>query len=266
MLSQFWRNVCSIFNPQPTKKKQAHSFRTINRVFGKWATSAVEDLPPPYNDLPESKTHFRDEHHSPPPPFANPRLRICPHETLSFEDLQKVTSPHTIRDNGSTTDALTINCHEHRSHIDPVAQNSGHVCTSSPGLLRGSGAYTYESSKDSSHTPCVVLYFHWDLGALDGIRAQVETAAELQQSLGADAIQLCPHKLISDSDVINAIFGFVKRPSGPEVSTGCDCCDTEIKILTRMVGRDEMCRVTTRRCLGTADKADDPMWLTQCGA
>ena len=265
MLSQFFRNIRSIFDPQPTKKKQPHSFRTVNRVFGKWATSAVEDPPPPYNDLPESKTHFRDEHHSPPPPFENPRLQICPHETISFEELQKVTSPSIVPQNGGTKDALTVHCHEHRRQFDPITKDSRLFCTSSPGLLRGSGTFSYESSKDPSHTPCVILLFHWDLGALDGIRAQVETAAELQQFLGADAIRLCPHKMISDSDIINAVFGFVKRPSEAEVSTCCDFCDTEIKILMKMEDCDEMCRVTIRRCLGTAEKADDPKWLSQCG-
>ena len=265
MLFQFLRNIRSIFDSQSKKKKQPHSFRTVNRVFGKWATSAAEDRPPPYHDLPESKTHFRDEHHSPPPPFVNPRLQICPHETISFEELQNATSPFIIPGNDGTTDALTANRHEHRRQIDPITKDSRLVCTSSPGLLRGSGTFSYESSKDPSHAPCVVLVFHWDLGALDGIRAQVETAAELQQFLHADAIRLCPHKMISDSDVINAIFGFVKRPSEAEVSTGCDCCDTEIKIFTTMEGDDEMCRVTTRRCLGMAEKADDPKWLTQCG-
>ena len=265
MLSQILRNICSIFRSQPTKKKQAHSFRTVNRVFGKWATSAVEDLPPPYSDLPESKTHFEDESCSPPPPFVEPRFQICPHETLSFEDLQKATSPLTIPKGGGTTDALNTNCREHRSQFDLVAQETRLLCISSPGLLRGSGAFSYESGKDPSHTPYAVLHFHWDLGALDGIRAQVETAAELRQYLGADAIRLCPHKLISDSDVINAIFGFVKSSSEMEVSTSCDYCDTRIDILRRVEGCDETCRVTTRRCLGTMKKSDDPTWLTQCG-
>lgn len=264
MASRFLNRICSIFYRQPTKNEEAHSFHTINSVFGDWTTSAIEDLPP-YTDSLESKTHFQIENNDPPPPFSDPRLQICPHETLSFEALQTTANSLATRSTGKTIDALTLGCHEHRSQVDPIAKSAKHVCTSSPGLLRGSGTYTLEDSKDPAHTPDVVLSFHWDLGFLSGVRGQVETAAELQEFLGADGIWLCPHKRISDSDVVNAIYGFVKRSSRREVITECDRCDTEIQISARMDGDDETCRVTTKRYLGTVEKADDPLWLAQCG-
>ena len=262
MATQFFHKFLSIFYRQPTKREDQHSFRTVNRVFGDWATSAREDLPPPYTDSPKGKTHFQHVRHSPPPPFVCPRLQVCPHETLSIEDLQEIINPQTI---GKTIDALTLSCYKHRVQSDPVADNAKNVCISSPGLLRGFGVYASKDSQDPAHTPAVVLRFYWDLGFLDSIRGQVETAAELQNFLGADGIWLCPHKRISDSDVVNAIFGFVKRPSGQDVITECDCCDTEIKISVRMEGDDKTCRVAMKRYLGTLEKPDDPVWLAQCG-
>lgn len=264
MASQFLKKICSIFYSQPTKNEEAHSFHTINGVFGDWTTSTIEDLPP-YTDSPESKAHFQIEKHDPPPPFSDPRLQICPHETLSFEGLQKTANSLATRSTGETIDALTLSCHEHRSQIDTIVNKAKHVCTSSPGLLRGSGTYALECSKDPANTPNIVLSVHWDLGFLSGVRGQVETAAELQEFLGADGIWLCPHKRISDSDVVNAIYGFVKKSSGREVITECDRCDTETKIHARMEGDDETCRVTTKRYLGTLEKPDDPLWLAQCG-
>ena len=265
MATQSLRSICSIFYRQSPKKKEAHSFRTDNRVFGDWATSAVEDVPPPYTDSPESNNHLHDEKHSSPPPFPSPRLQICPHESLSFENLQKATNFRAATNRCDPIDALTLSCHDHRSHFEPASKNARNVCTSSPGLLVGSGTYASEDAKDDSHTPGVVLCFHWDLGFLDGIRGQVETALEFQHFLGADGIWLCPHKQISDSDVINAIFSFVKRPSGRNVITSCGCCDSVITILTRTEGGDETCRVTTKRYLGALEKPDDPTWLAQCG-
>lgn len=264
MASQFFRKIYSLFHQQPTKKRP-HSVRTINRVFGDWTKDPSDDLPPQYTDSRESKTHPQDEKHSPPPPFTSPPLRICPHETISFENLQQTLKDLAIRNAGETIDALTLSCSGHRSQPDSTANNAKHVCVSSPSLLQGFGTFASEGSKDPSHAPNAVLRFHWDLGFLEGIRSQMETAAELQQFLGGDNIWLCPHKHVSDSDIVNAIYSFLKRSSGREVITGCDRCASEIKVFARMEGDDEACRVTTKRCLGTMESANDPRWLAQCG-
>ena len=260
------RHLCSIFYRHSAKKKKSHSSRTVNRVFGHWATSTADDVPPPYTDSPETKTYSQDEKHSPPPQFTSPRLQLCSHESLSFEELQKIATSLAINSTDQPVNALTPNCHAHRSQSTPATVNSNSVCcVSSPGLLRGSGTYALEDRKDPSHDPSVILGFHWDLGYLDGIRSQVQTAAELQLFMAADAIRLCPHKWICDSDVVNAIYAFVQKPSRCEVTTGCDHCNTKIKVSVKMEGSDETCRVTTQRYLGTAEKPNDPMWLAQCG-
>ena len=264
MLSQLLKRIRFLFYQQPKEKREAHTFHTINGVFRDWATSTVEDIPPPYTDALESKTVFVDTKRYLPPPVADPCLRICPHETVSFEGLQKIANALAISNTGATIDALTPACHKHCGQSGPDAKNAKSVCASSPGLLRGFGTYTSEGSKDPSQTPVVILCFNWDLGILDGIRAQVETAAELQYFLSAQGVWLCPHKRISDSDIVNAIYGFVKRQRRRKVVTGCDRCNTEIKILTKMEGDDETIRVTTKRYLGTAAKANDSLWLSQC--
>lgn len=266
MASQFFRKIYTLFSQKPTRKCESYSASTINGVFGDWATSIVDDLPPPYAGSPDNKTQFQDEKDfSPPPPFASPRLQCCPHGSLSFERVQEITKTLADRNTGETIDALTPSYHEHRSQIDPMAKDVKHVCQSSPSLLKGSGTFALERSKGPSHTPSVVLSFHWDLAFISGIRGQVESAAELQYFLGADDVWLCPHKQINDSDVINAIYSFVKRPSGREISTSCHRCDTDINISARIEGDDEACSVTTKRHLGTVEKANDPQWLAQCG-
>ncbi|KAF6229474.1 hypothetical protein HO173_011514 [Letharia columbiana] len=265
MASQFFKMMRSLFYQQSTKQEKANSFHTINGVFGDWATSAVEDVPPPYTESPEGKTHFQDEKDILPPPFAGPCLQICPHEALSFEDLKNTISSTAMKNHGEIVDALTLGCHEPRSQFDLAAVDPKHVCVSSPSSLRGFGTYASHVGKEPARAPGIMLSFQWDLGWLDGVRAQVETAAELQQFLNADGIWLCPHKRINDSDIVNAIYGFVKRPLGREVLTGCDSCDTEITILARREGNDETCRVTTRRYLGAVETPDDPIWLAQCG-
>ena len=260
MATRYLHKVFSLFHRQRNKRHVSHSYRTVNGVFGDWTTSAVEDVPPLYPDSPKSKAHSQDEKSIPPLIFEAPCMPICPHEKMSFEDLQEITNSLTIN---PTIDALTTNCHEHRTHMDPVTRKIKTVCLSSPGLLRGFGMYILEHDKDSSHTPRIVLCFDWDLGCLDGIRDQIGTAAELQHFLRVERIQLCAHKHISDSDVINAIFGLVISPVIHNVITCCDRCSTHVNVCASMEGDVPVCRVMTKRYLGTVKKPDDLVWLAQ---
>lgn len=266
MAAHFLRKFLPFFYRRPKKSKKAHYYSTVNGAFDDWATSADQDLPPPYSDSPKSRTHFQDEKDLPPPPLVQPSLQICPHQTLSFQNLQEIANSLTTTSTDETIDALTASCREHRSHFDGASEKTKIVCVSSPGLLKGFGTFVPEDRRDPAHDSRVALCVHWDLGSLGGIRGQVETAAELQQFLCADGIQLCPHKRISDPDVITAIFGFIKRASAQEVSTGCNRCDTEVKVVAKVEGDDWMCRVTTKRYLGTMKEPDDPVWIAQCGA
>lgn len=266
MATQFLRKFLHVFYRQPKKSKKAHSYPTVNGVFGDWPKSANEDLPPPYTDSPKSRTHFHEQKDFPPPPFVHPSLQLCPHQTLSFEDLQEIAKSLTTSSIDEAIDALTLNCHEHRRQFDGTTEKAKTVCVSSPGLLKGFGSFVSEDSRDPAHNPGVALCFHWDLGSLGGIRGQVENAAELEQFLCADGIQLCPHMKISDPDVIDTVFGFIRRASGQEVIADCDQCDTEVKVFARTEGDDQMCRVTTTRYLGTMKDPEDPVWIAQCGA
>ena len=252
MATRYIHKLVSLFYRQPSQKEDPHSFRTVNGVFGDWTTFAEEDIPPPYT---------QDDDYLPPPPFEAPHLRICPHETISFEDLQQVVNSLAIKPTDKTMDALMTSCHGHCSVSHPVTGNTQTICHSSPGFLIGIGTYALKDRKDTSG---VVLDFLWDLGLLDGVRAQIETAADLKHYLDAEDVLLCPHKRISDSDVINAIFGFVKRRSSQDVTARCDRCATKIKVIVRPQGDHQVCYVTTRRYLGWVEKSDDPDWLAQC--
>ena len=180
---------------------------------------------------------------------------------MSYDGLkQKITSAAI-----KNADTLTLHCQEHHCQSNSAPGDTEITCISSRGFLRGFGAFSHESVGLSGRTPELILSLDWDLGSLDSIRCQVETVAELQQFLSTDDIWLCPHKRINDSDVVNALYGFLNRNSGREISTGCDCCDTRIKVIATKKWNDETCRVTTKRFLGTMEKPEDPVWLAQCG-
>ena len=261
MVIRYISRILSFFYRQHDKREDN---RTVNGVFGDWITSYVEDVPPPYTVSEGGKVHYPVIEYLSPPPLEAPCIRICPHETMSFEDLQQVVKALATKHINEPIDALTMSCHEHRNHLDPGTNKNKIVCTSSPGLLTGSGTFALENGKNNSHSPGVLLCFDWDLGLLDALRCQVESAVELKHLLSADAILLCPHKQMSDSEIINAIFGFLKTPSSRDSISRCEGCDTEIKVMIRLDGDDQICHVTTNRYLGTVEEPDDPVWLAQC--
>ena len=263
MATRYFHKLLSLFHRQPDAREDTRYLKIVNGVFGDWTTSAVEDIPPPYADSPGSEAQSRDEESFPPPPFEAPCLRICPHETLSFEGFQQVGNSFAIDGTDDCINALMTSCHEHRGHLDPATGKTKTVCVSSPGSLTGSGTYALENW---NHTLGVVLCFDWNLGLLDGARVQIESADEVKHFFGAEAIPLCPHKRMSDSDVIDAIFGLVKRRSSRDVIADCERCATEIKVTLTTEGEDEVCHVTTKRHLGSVEQPDDPDWLAQRSA
>ena len=262
MASRFLRRLVSLFHRQRTKEKETGSVSTNDGVFGDLATPAVYDIPPPYHDLAEEHVPILEKKY----PASAQHLRICPHQAVSFEGLKKKCTSTAIQNTSSKSiDALELRCQEHRCQSSPAAGDTKGICLSSHCFLRGSGTFSFENVGISGRTTDLVLSFEWAIESLDGIRCQVETAAELQQFLSMDGISLCPHKRINDSDIVNALYGFLNRNSGRHISTRCDCCDTKIKIVATQEGNDETCRVTTQRFLGTMEKPDDPVWLAQCG-
>ncbi|KAM0799845.1 hypothetical protein BDR22DRAFT_890118 [Usnea florida] len=260
MASRFLRRLVSLFYQQRTKEKETGCLSANDGVFGDLATPAVYDIPPPYHDLAEEYVSILEKKS----PASAPHLRICPHQAVSFDCLKKKCTSTAIENTSKSIDALKLRCQEQSCQSNPAAGDTKGICISSHCLLRGFGTFSYGNVGLFGRTPDLVLSFDWEIGSLDGIRCQVETAAELQQFLSMDDISLCPHKRINDSDIVNALYGFLNRNSGRQISTSCDCCNTKITIVATQEGNDETCRVTTKRFLGTMEKPDDPVWLAQC--
>ena len=266
MASRFLKKFVSLFHQQRTKEIETDSVSKNEGVFGDLATSAVYDIPPPYHDLAEEKAPILEEKYPASiPPTVSPSFRICPHQAVSFDSLKRKCTSTAITNTSKSVNALELLCQQHRCQFIPGAGDTKSICISSRCSLRGFGTFSHENAGLSGRTPDLVFSFNWDVGSLDGIRCQVETAAELQQFLSMDDIWLCPHKRINDSDIVNALYGFLNKNSGREISTSCDCCETKITIVATKEGNNETCRVTTKRFLGTMEKPDDPVWLAQCG-
>lgn len=238
--------------------------------------SVFEDPPPPYTDHIGSFPCRTDEK----PSWlrrSEPRVSLCPHETVSFEQLQQVLASFKRETRGKSLDALacTPNSTAHHTHcVNATAKEGRTVCTTSPSSLKGSGSYTYQSSEDPATTSSLKLSFSWDLGSMAGIRFQCGSLSELQHFLSADGIWLCPHRQLSDPSIVRSIWeiiypsemsaGPIDRHRAAEIACGCQSCDTKVRISTTQEGYDEALRVSTERWLGSGESRNDAAWLAQC--
>lgn len=269
--------ILSLFHRRTKEKENKKPTPNISRNFAE-----SHELPPPYSpghispSLQKEKSQATQD-------LAGV-VQICPHETLSFERLQRITNLPNFKQNGKKIDALTPTSeHHHRGHDKDTneAQDSckplGYDVSNTSGYadfmasLKGFGTYIWKSS---GPVPGILLSFHWEMRCVDTTKVKCRSPNELQAFLEKTEIQLCAHKKISDMDVVNGIYGIVNplgKPVDPidrymtkEVGYDCEKCGTRIKVYKRKNGSERTCRVDTKRFLGKAEQNEDPVWRAQC--
>lgn len=243
-------------------------------------TSAANDLPPPYSDA--SNTALHHEKGS-APNSSTGVVQVCPHESLSFDRLATIANLPNIKTNGKKIDALRPDpAQHHRGHDKDTKEPQdsckplGYKVDSYIGSLKGFGTYSWK--KDvlgvSPAAPGIVLSFHWEMRCLEPSKVNCNSLGELQAMFEKTEIQLCPHKKMSDIEIVNIIYTIVNpngKPADPidrylakEVGHDCGLCGTKIKIYKRKDGKDKTCRVDTKRYLGQGVDTCDGKWLAQC--
>ncbi len=275
MAFQLFEKLLSFFR-KPSKGKKKPALSSKKQKF--WSNSTdttVNDLPPPYTDAPN--TAFNTEKLSVRNPSSS-FVQICPHETLSFERLATIADLPNIKTNGKKIDALRPDPDQHhRGHDKDTKEPQdsckplGYKVDSYIGSLKGFGTYRW---KKDAHVPGIVLSYHWEMRCLVPDKVKGSSSTELQEFLEKTNIQLCPHKNISDMEIVNVIYGIVNpngKPADPidrylakEVGHDCGICGTKIKVYKRKDGKDKTCRVDTKRYLGKGESAGDINWLAQC--
>ena len=241
-------------------------------------TSIANDSPPPYMDA-EGGKPFASEKCLLPHNSEN-YVQICPHETLSFDRLQRIANLPNFKSNGKKIDVLTpASDHHHRGHDKDTKEPQdsckplGYDLKTFIGSLKGFGTYSW---KAAGHNPGLVLSFHWEMRCLDSCKVKSDSSTELMAFLEQTNIQLCPHKKLSDVDIVNGIYGIINplgKPIDPidryltkEVSNDCEHCGTKITVYRRKGGAGKTCRVDTKRFLGKAKERGDSAWQNQCAS
>lgn len=111
---------------------------------------------------------------------------------------------------------------------------------------------------------------------LDPKLVTYSTTTELAAFLKTANVQLCPHKCLHDTEVVNAIHPIVNPngvPADPierylakQGKMDCEKCGTKIKVYLRTEGvAGRTCRVDTKRLLGKGESWEEWEWVRQCG-
>lgn len=206
-------------------------------------------------------------------------LRICPHENLSFERLQRIVNLPKFKSSNKTIDA--IGGTQAKEHIQIFDFDDRTCCPIEGHLFEAKGVFKlkYRSKHHVLRVSSVVgleLHVTWTLGYYkDGAtREDIEQYLEKLQE-----VPLCSHKSMNDPWIIDTMYMIAHPPevssdpidqwqkpriSEPSIERDQDCqlCRTHIK-LSGVAGRRPKVEVT--RILGAGVSKDDLVWRAQCG-
>lgn len=206
---------------------------------------------------------YETVHEENPPPEEH--VRLCPHETLSFERAQRIARMPGFRDSFKSIDAFTATAQPY--HVQDSISWGKRLCKpnfySSDGfnIVKGSSSYkcsTYDGLE---------LEISWTMNFRDNTHL-CSSAANLEIFLDNFNTWLCPHKKLSNEVIIHKICYLMEAPIDPveryeagvmEIDNCC-CC-SNVKVLAVM---DKFCEVRVIRKFGDLQSAKDKRWLAQC--
>ena len=249
-------------------------------------TDTTSDAPPAYTASGTARSVYTTRDSFMPSAFStqgltdDPSVQVCPHQGLSFSRFQRIMNLPDFKNNRAKLDCLTpASDYHHRGH-DKDSKECQDSCkplsdVSSSGIigtLKGFGTYAWKNT--GSHSPGLVLSFHWEMKCLSPGEVTYRAVHELKEYLTKANVQLCPHKRLDDLDIVNAIHPIVNTdgvPADPidrylakQESKDCKFCDTTIKVYMRTGGiAGKTCRVDTKRYLGSG-KDNETQWGKQC--
>ena len=199
-------------------------------------------------------------------PSAEHHVRLCPHETLSFKRAQRILSLYGQGDLYPTMDAFTsapqLN-HSELSGGEFGRRKHPRLCKQDP-----NGYDVLQATSDYGFERGLVLNVRWQL-SFEAHPELLKSVECFQQFLDSCEIFLCPHKKLSDEEIVFKAFYSLEPPTDPvekfEIASmkikGCAECGTDYWVSGR---DDRKCRIETFRPLGTIVSADDKQWLAQC--
>ena len=253
------------------------------------------DGPPKYSPSP-SYLSVMNEQEEAAPDISKGLIRICPHQTLSwerfhrianlpdiktaesFEALTKLPRNHAVIDTMRSWFAkVTSTMHLFGPPGHDVIERNERQCyiTKDFGvhfLLTNSIQYT--ESYESARTEEFVMFLDW-IFAFGTVNILRRSKHRLAKRLEAPNIWLCAHTRINDPWLVDRAWSLVHPGDDPvdqyeakkagDSWTQCQNCRTMIHIEYKSDWRMPSFTIMARRYLGQGQSPDDPDWRGQCG-
>lgn len=209
----------------------------------------------------------------------HPYVRVCPHQTLSFEQFHQIATTPLLQGTHSLDILVQLSPH----HRVTLKDKRTHGLVSESESDPDKSAFRISSQipflKNASLKPGFFLYNYWQAtfhASSPGDYRITSVSAVLQRA----NVSLCPHIKVWGGWVVDTVLNLLdpledeneiyrphKRKFGSDV-TRCMICDTTIQIicLTKHPERtsEARCLIRARRFLGKGLEENDPLWLNQC--
>jgi len=186
-------------------------------------------------------------------------VRICPHHTLSFQQLQQVAITRLLKEERSLDVLVKLYpSHDCKVEDDTKPQSYSHV-------------YFRNSARSE---PGFELSASWE-AVISRLKYSDYSKDDMRHMLEKSNVWLCPHSELCNNWVISAMSRLLKQNQGGRTNSGlegikthCASCRTtfQVRCLTeRPMQELEAClRINTKRQLGLGLWEDDDDWQRQC--
>ncbi|CAF9927595.1 hypothetical protein IMSHALPRED_007248 [Imshaugia aleurites] len=264
----------------PNPQAISSSSRLLTEDTDDSQSDVAYDQPPAYIVKPLEDTTGITDHQS--RPSREYYVRLCPHQTLSFERFNLIAKLPNIQ-HAECLNAL-IKLPNEDFHDKGGIRDDERVCFFNlwDSYFLSSYAshvsFRYKQNSDLGQAAGFELSATWAVTLRYGM-VRIVSKAIVQEYLANSNVWLCPHLRLSDGWVASAVFGafrpieryddpieqYQAAQSGEGDILRCGDCKTQVKVshCEKSDGSRE-CHVATVRFLGMGASAEDSSWLEQC--
>lgn len=217
---------------------------------------------------------------SPPQPVET-FVRLCPHETLSYERMQRILVLPGFKQSYEGIDALrgTTIGHTRRpptfTHVCHPRHDSDDSVT---GYVQLHWVENVTRAAYGLGSPGLEMRSFWYLDLFSRNSEGLVTRMEIREEVGGLGIWLCPHRWMDDEWIVDRMYlimypeelfvdpideWLAQKGIGGGVETfrqDCGCCGAVFEV----EGSAYRPTVSVTRFLGKGESAEDPVWLGRC--
>ena len=249
-------------------------FLSLNPDIGE---STSFDQPPAYEEVQEAATSTSQSQFA--VLISNQEVRICPHQTLPFSRLRRISTLPSIKTHIGLDALLPMtSLHSDRTPDGArICSPAGHENLDAP-ICRAEFRYK-SSTSDPPRKSGFILLCTWAFGRSGpGNHQSSLTRKCISLWLSSIDIDMCPHRKIYDPWIVSAVYGLFhpgERYDDPidqyladqrenDNIAQCGKCDSSFEIAPVQQESLSGVKIILRRFLGEGNSVNERAWQAQC--